>query len=441
VGVPQIRLVVLNFNGGELVERCVDHLEALDWPEDRLEIVVVDNDSHDGSADVFEGRSRVRLIRAGHNGGFPANNLGLRDLDGVDYVGLINNDAFVERGYLTPLVEALEASPAIGAACPKILLAHRFAPLTLRSPASQVVGDARALGVRISGVEVGGEDRWRHASWGPGFHGPEQGEGALASFRWTTGEARLGVPLLADESSARLCLSALRTMSVEIDAGSGPIDVEVGTEPVWVDVTVTAAPVDLINNVGSRLVKGGYSGDRGFLEPDVGQYEEARDVFAWCGAGVLFRTEYLADVGLFDERFFMYYEDTDLSWRGRLRGWRYRYVPDAVMRHVHAATSVEGSAMFNHFVLRNRLVMLTKSAPASVVAGAVARDAKELVAAGWRDVGRRVIRGRRPEPRAVLSRGRSFFAYVRLLPGLLADRRRIRAARSVPDDALMGWAE
>ncbi len=50
-------------------------------------------------------------------------------------------------------------------------------------------------------------------------------------------------------------------------------------------------------------------------------------MFAWCGGAVLLRADYLVDVGTFDERFFLYYEDTDLSWRGRHKGWRYQYVP------------------------------------------------------------------------------------------------------------------
>ena len=75
---------------------------------------------------------------------------------------------------------------------------------------------------------------------------------------------------------------------------------------------------------------------------------------------------YLDDVGLFDERFFLYYEDTDLSWRGRLRGWRYVYVPTSLVRHRHAASSGVGSTVFRYYTERNRPLMLVKNAPAGL---------------------------------------------------------------------------
>src|SRR4029079_1900891 len=105
----------------------------------------------------------------------------------------------------------------------------------------------------------------------------------------------------------------------------------------WVEVALQGPPVDVINNVGSALYPHAFGGDRGFLEADGGQYDEPADVFAWCGGAVLLRRAYLDDVGLFDERLFLYYEDTDLSWRGRLRGWGYRSGPSSVVRHRHAA--------------------------------------------------------------------------------------------------------
>ena len=163
------------------------------------------------------------------------------------------------------------------------------------------------------------------------------------------------------------------------------------------------------------------------------------DVFAWCGAGVLFRPEYLRQAGLFDERFFMYYEDTDLAWRGQALGWRYRYIPEARMRHVHAATSVEGSARFRFWVDRNRLFMLTKNAPGSLARRAVAELAGSIVSSLARDGVLRVLAGHRPSIGVARTRTKSllFFAW-QLLP-MLRDRRRLRRRQVVPDPTILRW--
>ncbi|HEX6569769.1 MAG TPA: glycosyltransferase, partial [Acidimicrobiales bacterium] len=235
-------------------------------------------------------------------------------------------------------------------------------------------------------------------------------------------------------------LASDRPLVATVDGGAGPVEAAVGGAPGWVEVPLAGPAYDVVNNVGSDLVNGSWGGDRGFLERDRGQFDEPRDVFAWCGAGVLFRPAYLDQVGLFDERFFMYYEDTDLSWRGRARGWRYRYVPDAVLRHVHAATSVEGSPLFHHYVERNRLVMLTKNAPWQLATSAAARFVLSTGSYARRDVVRPLVHGRRPSTGLVKARARSFAAYLRMLPDVLPERRRLRSAQVVPDEAITGWS-
>ena len=439
--VPRVRLVVLNFNGGELVLRCLAHLERLDWPPDRLEIVVVDNASSDGSDLEVARRPRARLIRSERNAGFPANNLALRDLDGIDYVGLVNNDAFAEPGYLQPLVDALESDEGLGAACPKILLEPRFVDVRLRAPTHRPTRDDRDLGVRLMALEVDGRERWREALFAEGWYPPEGGAGGH-EFRWSAAEALLRVPVgcAPGVPKARLLVAAARPGVAWVTAGADKVPVDVSPMPVWVDVSLAGERYDVVNNVGSMLVEGGWGGDRGFLEPDAGQYDEPQDVFAWCGAGVLFRAGYLADVGLFDESFFMYYEDTDMAWRGRARGWRYRYIPDAVLRHVHAATAVEGSPLFHHFVERNRLVMLTKNAPRRLAAGAALRFLLSTASYARRDVVRPMLRGRRPATGLVRARLGSFVGYLQMLPRVLSDRRKLRAGQRVHDEAITGWA-
>jgi GT2 family glycosyltransferase len=438
-----IRLVVLNYNGGAHTLRCLEHLHRLDWPADELDIVVVDNASSDGSPEQIEERfPQVRLVRNDRNGGFPANNLAMGDLDGVRYLGLVNNDAFVEPDYLAPLVEVLDADPGLGAACPKLLLAPRFADVRISAPGFRPGGgDERDLGVMVRGATVGGVDVWRDAHLGEGGWGREAD--ADGTFEWSAPEAALRVPAPAGGEGAAfgatILLQSRERTTVVVDGGSGPVEVALGRDPVRVEVEVSSPPYDVINNVGSQVFDDGAGADRGWLERDAGQHDEPVEVFAWCGGGVLFRPEYLRDAGLFDERFFLYYEDTDLSWRGRARGWRYRTAPASVIRHLHAASSVEGSEVFAYHVERNRLLMLVKDAPRHLAVRQVWRYLLVTASYARRDLVRPLLGGHRPRLLVVRRRTISFVGFLRLLPAMLADRRRLRRRQQVPDAELQAW--
>ena len=145
------------------------------------------------------------------------------------------------------------------------------------------------------------------------------------------------------------------------------------------------------------------------------------------------RSAYLDDVGLFDEDLFLYYEDTDLSWRGRLRGWRYVYEPASLVRHRHAASSGVGSKVFRYYTERNRPLMLVEERAGSAWPRARARrrsaDARRRLR---RDL---VLRPLTPA-HAVPRRGRRTSGgcsrgYLRLLAG--DARRRVgRTGRASP---------
>jgi len=441
---PRVRLVVLNWNGADLLGACLDAVGKLDWPADRLELVVVDNGSTDGSDRIAAERAGVRLVRNDHNGGFVANNLALRDLDGVDYVGLVNEDSFVEPGWLRALVAAIEADDRLGAVSARMVFADRFVEVGITSPTFRPGGvDSRELGVMVSGVRVDGVDRWQNAQVADGGWGIEHRPDGML-FHWTGPTATVRVPV-GDGATlpgrVELELAAEAAKRVEVRSGDRVASLDVTRTPTWFDVAVVGPPIDVVNNAGSVLIEGGYGADRGFLEPDRGQYDAPADVFAWCGGSVLLRPAYLADVGLFDERFFLYYEDTDLSWRGRSRGWRYRYVPGAVARHVHAAsTGGEGTATFQHYVERNRLLMLVKNAPPRMAANAVWRYLLTTASYARRDLLGPVLRGRRPNPTIVWRRAKSFLGFLQVLPGILVARRRIRRRAVVGDGELLAWA-
>lgn len=439
---PRVRIVVVNYDGGDLLLECLRSLGELDWPLEQLDVVVVDNGSTDGSAERARQRfPGVRVLETGRNLGFAAgNNFALADLDGCDYVALLNNDATVEAGWLRALVAVLEEDSNVGAACPKILFASRFAEVSLAAPGSRLGrGDLRSLGVRLSGARVGESDRWREVQFVDGWYPWElgiQGE----PVRWSRPSALLRLPRgEAKVERAALCLAADRPKTVQVETGRKRASARLGKEPVWVELPLVSLGVDVVNNAGSVALAGGYGADRGYLDVDEGQYDSPAEVFAWCGCSVLLRSAYLADVGLFDPSLFLYYEDFDLSWRGRAGGWRYVYTPDAVVRHVHTAGSLEGSRRFQHYVERNRLLVHAKNAPAAYAAHAVVRYLGGTAWSGVRDVASPLLRGERPNPRIVARRLGTFGSFLRLLPAVLRERRRLRRGRQVPDADLVAW--
>lgn len=439
---PRVRVVVLNYNGGEFIERTFAALEATRWPVDRIELIMIDNASTDDSRDLVAKRfPAVHIIDSPENAGFPANNLALRSLDDVDYVALINNDAFVEPDWLAPLVDALDADARRGAACPKLVLASRFVDLRLATPSlTKAPGDRRQLGAQLVGLRVDGRDVLASVS-GTGVHSLETGRDGQP-YRWTSPVGTVRLPVTddpADDGPWSVELDACRVDGREplvVTAGDHRVTSDLGLDVSTLRVVVDLDPYSLINNAGSVVLADGSGADRGFLQNDSDAFAMGCDVFAWCGGAVLFRPDYLRDVGLFDDRFFLYYEDTDLSWRGQLRGWSYRFVPESVVRHMHAATSVEGSPTFRHYTERNRLAMLTKNAPPGLALRAPLRFLRSTAAYAFRDVVAPLRRRGRPQLATVRSRLRAFASWLRWLPALLGDRRTIRSAAVRTDNEI-----
>src|SRR5690349_20246239 len=102
---PSVSVVVLNFNGLKHLETCFTSLQALDYPGDKLELILTDNGSSDGSLAFMRDRfPHVRLIETGGNIGFAAgNNYGAERANG-QYVAFLNNDTRVEPDWLIEMV-------------------------------------------------------------------------------------------------------------------------------------------------------------------------------------------------------------------------------------------------------------------------------------------------------------------------------------------------
>lgn len=243
---PRVLVVLLNYRTPQMTLRAAEAaLADMAGTDAKTELVIVDNASGDGSAQImgeaivakgWDADDRVRLILSPHNGGFGAgNNVGIKagmsDGGALDYVYLLNSDAFPDPGCLNALVRHLEITPKAG----------------------------------FVGSHVRGED----------------GEDHRAAFRFPSiagefeGAARLGI-------ITRL----LRT-------------------------SVVAPP----------------------LPRDTAQVD-------WvAGASVLMRARMLDEIGLFDETFFLYFEETELCKRGAVAGWQCWYLPAARVVHIGSVST------------------------------------------------------------------------------------------------------
>ncbi len=119
---PQVAIVILNWNGRHHLEGCFDSLAALDYPTERVRVVLVDNGSDDGSAQEVARRwPWVQLERNSRNLGFSAGcNQGARVAEGAEILVFLNNDIRVEPTFLRALLAPI-ARGACAASTAKML--------------------------------------------------------------------------------------------------------------------------------------------------------------------------------------------------------------------------------------------------------------------------------------------------------------------------------
>jgi GT2 family glycosyltransferase len=242
----RIAVLIVNWNGGALLGRCLRSLSIQRHAPHR--VVVVDNASTDDSLEqAAPWLGAATVIRLDKNVGFArGNNIAAAAAGDVDALALLNPDAFAEPGWLAALASAAERRPDMAS----------FAS-QMRLDAAPDLLDGAGDSYHVSGRA------WRNAH---------------------------GQPLSA--------------------------------------------------------------GPAGELE-----------VFAPCAAAALYRRAAFDDVGGFDERFFCYFEDVDLGFRLRLRGYRCLYVRDAIVRHVSSALSGYRSDFAVYHGERNAVWTFVKNMP------------------------------------------------------------------------------
>lgn len=241
----RVSVILVNYRGADDTIAAAGYLRQSKWPAAELEIVVVDNDSRDGSFDrLREQLPDCVVVNSGSNLGFAGGcNFGVARSTG-DVVAFLNNDARPDHEWIAEAVAALESDSTIGCVASKVL------------------------------------------NW----------EG------------------------------------------------------------------DKIDYVDGALTWFGMGYKREAEQPDRGEWDKAKDVLFPTGAAMFVPRKVFEELGGFDERFFMFYEDVDFGWRVNLAGYRVLYVPTSVAYHRHHVTMKKFGNYREEFLLeRNALACLYKN--------------------------------------------------------------------------------
>lgn len=241
---PTLLTVILNYRTAEMTIKAAEAaLREMDTTGG--EMIIVDNDSRDGSFELLSGQAqargwtkgkRVRVIASGHNGGFGAGcnfaiRQGMSDGRAPDFIYLLNSDAFVDTGAIANLLDFMKKMPTVG----------------------------------FAGSQVRGQDDLPHTT----------------HFRFPTiaGEFEQSIKL-------GLVSRVLKNARIPMEATEVPVQVD------WV-----------------------------------------------AGASMMIRRVALDEIGLFDETFFLYFEETDLCLRASRAGWKTWFVPQSTAVHVGSVST------------------------------------------------------------------------------------------------------
>jgi len=334
-----VRVVIVNWRTPLLTERAARSL----WPQLRAgdELVVVDNasasaDPHDNSLTHLRhlgaelgsaGPARFGLVQARRNGGFGYGvNLGARNLR-QDALVLLNSDAYALEGFVDALTAPL-GHDLVEATTARLLLEGRWRlvddgaePASPQAPSAVKPASPQSSSPQPPGAV------------GPNCPGVEAQTEPTAGATHSTGSAQLR----------------------GLDGG------------IWVS---DPSGVELINSTGNVVDACGNGYDRSWLAP-AKQEHDSPEVFGICGGACAISARAWRQLGGIRQDLFMYYEDTDFSYRLRRAGYRVQYVRQAQARHAHAASSDSASEAFTTWNTRNRLRVATRYAPASVAARAL----------------------------------------------------------------------
>jgi GT2 family glycosyltransferase len=190
----------------------------------------------------------------------------------------------------------------------------------------------------------------------------------------------------------------------------------------------------IIDTTGMYFTRSQRHLDRGAGEEDAGQFQTREYVFGASGAAAFYRRSMLEDVRTgteyFDESFFAYREDADLSWRAQWMGWPCLYVPEATGFHARRVLPERRASLpadINMHSFKNRFLLRVKNMDAGTYARHfIPITVRDLLALGY------VLLQEQSSLRAVP-------LFLRALPRAWSVRRALKSHRRVAPRELRSW--
>jgi len=241
---PLVSVIIVNFNGEDLLKHCLVSLAAEKYK--RKEVILVDNNSADESISTAKKLyPNIKIVKNRKNLGFAkANNIGVSKARG-DYLFLLNNDTQVPKNVLGPLISFLIQNPKVGVVQPRVLLL---------------------------------------------------------------------------DDKARL------------------------------------------DSIGSFFTKTGFLFHYGFEKKDIKSLRRKIRLFSAKGSAMLIRSSLVEKIGLFDDDYFAYFEESDFCWRVWLSGHEVWYYPYVHIYHKGSATAINMHFPFISFhSFKNRIRSMIKN--------------------------------------------------------------------------------
>ena len=117
---PKISVIIVNYNGKELLQKCLESLFKIDY--NNFEVILVDNNSTDGSMEfVTKNHPNIIVVKLDSNKGFAEpNNIGAKIAKG-EYLLFLNNDTVTTTNFISEMIKVLEKDEKI-AICQSLLL-------------------------------------------------------------------------------------------------------------------------------------------------------------------------------------------------------------------------------------------------------------------------------------------------------------------------------